>query len=262
MLLYPILHRWSTTPIVLVEAASFARALELAAARHLKLRYADLRGVVAPGALLEEADLGGADLSNAILPGARLRSAKLRSARIAGAFLQESVLCRADLREADLRRADLRVANLEEARLVGADLRGALFYGSKLGGAILDWRWSGIPLELLRQGRDGSDDARGVVINPEGTDAERPFAWLKTLLAQGPKAERALQILAQYIRPEDNAPELLRRLTADASPGAGGTDAIGNFTDVEPFAQKPASSPMLWTRRRADREKPIVCRFG
>ena len=48
MALYPIFHRWSVTPIVLVEATSFTRALEQATERHVKLRYADLRGIVAP----------------------------------------------------------------------------------------------------------------------------------------------------------------------------------------------------------------------
>ena len=60
MALYPIFHRWSVTPIVLVEATSFTRALEQATERHVKLRYADLRGIVAPGAALEGADLGSA----------------------------------------------------------------------------------------------------------------------------------------------------------------------------------------------------------
>jgi Pentapeptide repeats (8 copies) len=262
---YPILHRWSATPLALVEAASFARALEQAVDRRVKLRYADLRGLVAPGVLLAGAELGGADLSNAILPGAKLQAAELRSARLAGTFLQEALLRLSDLRDADLRRADLRAANLEEARLVGADLRGALFYGSRLTGAILDWRWGSVPLELLRQGRDGGDDPRHVAINPEAAEDQRPFAWLKALLAQGSKADRALEILARHIRPGDNAPELLRRLTADVPPEgctSARTDVTRNSPDVKTVSPMPASSPMLWIRRRADREKPIVCRFG
>jgi Pentapeptide repeats (8 copies) len=262
MALYPILHRWSTTPIALVEASSFARALEVAVGRQVTLRYADLRGTVAPGVLLDGADLGGVDLSNSILPGARLRAARLRSGRLAGAFLQEADLGEADLRDADLRVADLRVANLEGARLVGADLRGALVYGSKFAGAVVDWRWSGIPLEILRQELSG-DDARGLVINPPTDDAERPFAWLKAILSQGARARGALRVLSRYIRPEDNAPELLRRLAADTFPGAVAlADDTAFGSDIGPLSPAPAAPPMLWTRRRAARTRPIVCRFG
>lgn len=262
MALYPILHRWSTTPIVLVEAGTFARALEVAADRNVKLRYADLRGIVAPGVSLGGADLGGVDLSNSILPGARLEAAELRSAKLVAAFLQEGLLGRADLRDADLRRADLRVANLQQARLVGADLRGALLYGSKLDGAILDWRWSGIPLELLRQGLSG-DDARDVASDPAADHAERPFAWLRKLLAQGSKVERALRILSQHLRPGDNAPELLRKLAADVRPeDSTCTSENRQCPGVDALSPAPTSSPMLWTRRRAEREQPILCRIG
>jgi hypothetical protein len=262
---YPILHRWSSTPIVLVEAASFNRALEMAAQRQVMLRYANLQGVVAPGVVLEGADLRGADLSSAILPGARLQAADLRSAKLAGTFLQEALLRKADLREADLRRADLRAANLEGARLVGADFRGALFYGSRLNGAILDWRWSGIPLELLRQGRSAGEDERIVEINPLAADDPRPFAWLKAILAHGSKGDRALEVLSRHIRPGDNAPELLRILAADTlrSPVAGtGAQAHGDFPELGPLLQRSTASPMLWTSRRGDREMLTLHKFA
>ena len=160
MPLYTILHRWSATPIALVEAADFPRALALAVERRVKLLYADLEGTAAPWAALGGADLRGADLSHAELACANLQGADLRTARGVGTYLRRALLGRADLRQADLRQADLRLAGLEEARLVGADLRGTLLYGARLGGAVLDWRWSVIPLELLRQdrgaGRQGS----------------------------------------------------------------------------------------------------------
>jgi hypothetical protein len=164
--------------------------------------------------------------------------------------------------DADLRGADLRVANLEGARLVGADLRGALFYGSKLAGAILDWRWNDVPVELLRQELAG-EGARGIMIDTTADDAERPFAWLKRLLAQGLKARPALRALARHLHPDDNAPELLRGLAADAPPVAGGEAALeGPGFDVEPAGPAPSASPMLWTRRRAAREQPIIRKFG
>ena len=54
------------------------------------------------------------------------------------------------MRHADLRMADLRGADLRGARLVGADFRGVLLNAARLEGAILDWRWSVVALELLR----------------------------------------------------------------------------------------------------------------
>jgi hypothetical protein len=204
-------------------------------------------------------------LSSAILSGANLQAADLRSAKLAGTFLQEGLLRNADLRDADLRRADLRAANLEEVRLVGADLRGALFYGSRLNGAVLDWRWSGIPLELLRQGRDGAEDERDVVIDPQVADDRRPFAWLKAILSHGSKGDRSIEILSRHIRPGDNAPELLRRLAADAlrSPAAGtGAEANRDFRELGPLRQRSTTSPMLWTSRRGYRERLALHRFA
>jgi hypothetical protein len=263
MALYPILRRWSTSPIVLVEGATFARALELAVDRQVKLHYADLREIVAPRASLAKAELGGADLTNAILSGVNLEAADLRTAKLERTFLQEAVLRNADLRGADLRGADLRVANLQETQLTGADLRGALLYGSRLRGAILDWRWSAIPLELLRQGLDKNDQTWDVPIDPAAARQERPFAWLKSLLSQGPKEERVLRVLSPHIHEGDNAPPLLRKLAADVVP-AGNTvqraAEIGLCVGAETRAQSTASSAMLWTRRRSATERLLVCR--
>lgn len=264
MALYPILHRWSTTPLVLVEAASFARALELAASRRVNLRNADLRGVTAPGISLEGAQLGGSDLSNAILPGARLHAAELRSIRAVGAFLQEAMLCRADLRAADLRRADLRAADLEKARLTGAELQGALFYGAKLNGAVLDWRWSGIPRELLRQGCEDGRQARDLEAKLATAHAERPFAWLKAILTLESTRDWAIQVLARHIRPGDNAPELLRRLAADVLPYSAvvaSTQAASERLDPDATTSRWKSPPMLWTRRTG-RGDTVIRRLG
>lgn len=109
-----------------------------------------LRGLDAPGILLEEADLDLQDLTNAKLPGAVLDHCSLKlahmpladltSAKLRGADLSGAVLCRAKLNDASLIEAQLGCANLWmaecrralflAARLVGtnfteADLRGA-----------------------------------------------------------------------------------------------------------------------------------------
>jgi hypothetical protein len=263
MALYPIFHRWSTIPIGLVEAGSFPRGLELAVERGVRLLYSDLKGVIAPGAMLRGADLRGADLSNTILSGVNLEEADLRTAILSGSFLQEASLCYADLSDADLRRADLRLANLENARLVGADLRCALFYGSRLEGAIPDWRFRGIADELLRQGHTSLRHAPEGVAAPALQDDERPFGWLKELLVRRSRADWALDVLSRYVHPEDNAPELLRRLAADAlsekaAPARAGLNGTGP-EEVDSFPA-PRTSPKLWTRRHAASEPPIVCR--
>ena len=236
MPLYTVLHRWSATPIALVEAADFPRALALAVEQRVKLLYADLEGTVAPWAALEGADLRGADLSHAELPCANLQGADLRSVRGVGTYLRRALLGRADLRQADLRQADLRLASLEEARLVGADLRGALLFGARLAGATLDWRCSVIPLELLRQDRGASQQGSKMVAELAFEDDMQPFAWLKVLARHREAADWAFAVLSRHIRQGDNAPELLRKLAADVG---------SQVRTSEP-------SPMLWTRRRQD----------
>ncbi|WP_165221976.1 pentapeptide repeat-containing protein [Aquisphaera insulae] len=236
MATYSIVHRWSRTPLLLVEAGSPPRAIELAAARRVPLPYADLRGLVAPGAFLAALDLRGGDLSHAVLSGVDLSGADLRTARLSRTYLQEADLRGADLRQADLRQADLRATRLDGARLAGADLRGSLFYGAKLDGAMLDWRWGCIPRELIRQadwaaGRRGSPEA-----DPAGDD-ERPFAWLKAILADREHADRAIAILGPFIRPGDNSPPILRALALVAGPA---TPPIAGEC-------RASNAPMLWT---------------
>jgi len=244
MPLFTILHRWSATPIALVEATDLPRALALAVEQRVKLLYADLEGTVAPWAVLEGADLRGADLSHAELACANLQGTDLRTARGVGAYLRRALLGRADLRQADLRQADLRLAGLEEAQLVGADLRGALLYGARLGGAVMDWRWSTIPLELLRQDRGASHRGSKVIADLAFEEDLQLFAWLKVLVRHRDAAEWALGALSRYTRPGDNAPELLRKLATDSVPQARAVD----------------SSPMLWTRRRQESHPPrLLC---
>ena len=198
MPLYTILHRWSATPIALVEAADFPRALALAVEQRVKLLYADLEGTVAPWTALAGADLRGADLSHAELACADLQGADLRTAVAVGTYFRRALLGRADLRQADLRRADLRLASLEEARLVGADLRGTLLLGARLRGAVLDWRYSTIALELLRQDRGASRHGSKLLAELAFEDDARPFAWLKTLVRHRAAADWSLSILARH----------------------------------------------------------------
>jgi hypothetical protein len=263
MPIYQIFHRWRMTPIAVVEAETSLRAVELAVRRRVSLLYSDLAGADLRGALLDGADLRAADMSHARLAGCRLGKADLRAARLFGADLGGAFLDAADLRHADLRRADLRNASLRGARLVGSDLRGALLNAARLEGAILDWRWSVVALELLRD-RLG-DAASPVLTDLAFEDDERPFAWLKVLTRHRSQAERILGLLSEHIRPGDNAPGLLRNLVADLAPGEPGPSSArapaeagrGHRRSCASLTDGPATLTMFWTRA-ADRPARVT----
>jgi hypothetical protein len=213
---YEILQRWTGRPIVLVEAHSIGEAISAVVSNDVSLLYADIKGVCLADRELSRADLRGADLSGSDASRAELGGSDLRSARLRGCKFRGSGLRDADLRHADLRDTDFRHADLRGSRLTGADLRGAVFHGAMLEGACLDWRWSALALELLRQhpasGREGSKAVAELAFASD----ERPFLWLKTLLSHGLAADWVLGLFAEHIRFGDNAPALLRRLAADA----------------------------------------------
>ncbi len=249
---YPIFHRWSGMPIALLSGESFAEALELAVQRAVTFVYADLRRTDLAFSRLNRADLRGADLSDCELSEVVCNAGDLRTANLARAILRQANLRQANLRQADLRDADLRLADLEEAHLVGADLRGALLQGAKLRGATLDWRFSTIPVELLQRDHDASTCASGVLVDLALADDSQPFAWLKLLVRHHPQAELVLRVLAKHIRPDDNAPELLRTLAADVA--AGGSPGPAALTSGE----QQETGPMLWTRRAPSAQAPIA----
>lgn len=233
---YLIRHRWTRRELAVIEAPTTARALEWAVRCGMSLIDADLAGTSLRGAFLAAADLraaglAGADLAGCYLRRADLRGADLRGARLAHAFLGAADLGRADLREADLSRTDLRGVNL-----VGADLRGVILTGARLSDALCDWRWSALPAELLRQCPDPSTDGHRLVVDLAFHDDSAPWSWMRLISGRGPATEWALGVLAASVRDGDNAPELLRCLTADAA-----------SLPVPPDSQ-PAPR-MLWTRR-------------
>lgn len=247
MPIYQFFHRWSAKPIALVEAESYPQALELAVARGVRMLYADLKGIKVRGIPLIKGDFRGAELSHAELAGANLENADLRAAKLIETDLRQAILRTADLRQADLRGADLRYASLEGALLVGADLRDALLTGARLERAVLDWRWSPVAVELLRQ--DGVASAAAKVMAELASQEDvRPFYWLKVLIRHGSQNRAALEVFSRHIRPGDNAPALLRRLAADLPAGL-----------AEEVAAPLSSPPLLWTCR-AGRNRSAVLR--
>jgi hypothetical protein len=276
MPIYSIIHRWTRDVAAAVEAPTFSRALELAVRRGMCLTDIDLEGAELPSAFLGRADLRGAGLAGAELAGCYFRAADLRRADLRGARLVRAFLRGADLRRANLRHADLRHADLREARLVGADLRGVIVAGARLADAICDWRWSAIPLELLRQHRRAASEDLRLVVDLAFHDDSTPFGWLKRLAGHGVCADWALGALAHSVRDGDNAPELLRSRTGHrgaawkasimpsaviAASTASGTAAsperprrpsgAEDEQDIQPeaLADAPLYPRLLWRRR-------------
>ena len=179
MPIYSILHRWTRSTIAVIEAPTYARALEWATRRGMSLIDVDLEGLVLRGAFLARADLRGAGCSGTDLAGCYLRKADLRGADLRRTRLVHAFLGGADLRQADLRDAELSHADLRAARFVGADLRGAIMTGARLAGALCDWRWSVIPAELLRQHPGASGKDSRLVIDLAFYEDQRPWGWLE-----------------------------------------------------------------------------------
>ncbi|MGP0063512.1 MAG: pentapeptide repeat-containing protein [Isosphaeraceae bacterium] len=263
---YSILHRWTRSTIAVIEAPTYARALEWANRRGMSLIDVDLERLVLRSVFLARADLRGAGLIDADMAGCYLRKADLRGADLRKTRLIHAFLGGADLRHSDLREAELSHADLRGARIVGADLRGTIITGARLAGAICDWRWSVIPAELLRQHPGTTGRGSRLLIDMAFYEDQRPWGWLKLLSRYGKHADWALVALAKSVRDGDNAPELLRCLASDASASCA-TDATSALhagdtvrseddrtLDLAHHSPVPAdvlSSPtMLWTCRR------------
>ena len=170
----------------------------------------------------EAAVRGDANLSDANLWGANLSSADLRNANLGNANLRDADLGNANLRGADLRGADLyganlRNANLWGANLGGADLRGADLwdadlYGANLRnanlrGAKINWLSHDLVAELLRQaaGADiGKRKVAGLVL------VSRDWCWRRFLALDDPQRDWALNVLREYVTPDDEAPDILQ----------------------------------------------------
>lgn len=203
---HELYRRDARRPFAILEAEGRSAAVELAARTGLDLTYADLRWLDGRHCFLPGADLRGAAMTGADLTGAYLRKADLRS----------TILVGVDFEGARLRDADLRHADLSGANFSGADLRGVRLTGAKLEGTTIDWRWSGFAVELLCRDREGRDDGLRLAAELAFDREERPFDWLRTVLRAADSLEWALRVLGRAIGPRDNAPELLRRLAADA----------------------------------------------
>ncbi len=259
MATYSIRHRWTRRELAAIEAPTYARALEWAARRGMGLADTDLAGTDLRGAFLPGSDLRGAGLAGADLSGGYLRRADLRRAGLRGARLAHAFLGAADLRGADLREADLSRADLPGTNLVGADLRGTILTGARLDGTLCDWRWSTIPAELLRQRLSPMADGSPLVVALAFHDDPAPWSWLKLIGRYGRLADGALLILARWVRDGDNAPDLLRSLSADAMRGrhdrVEAPDGPDSGTQADSAPQSPAPAElqaaprMRWTRK-------------
>lgn len=247
MAIYTLLRRWRTGTLALIEAESRGQAIEQVAKARISLAYADLRGLDARSRDLREADLRGADLEAASLSGAILQRADLRAASIGSADLRGATLRYADLRRSNVRRADFRWADLRGADFAGADVRDVCATGSRLDGARLDWRWSSFILELLRRDVGNPADANPLIAELAFTSDERPYAWLKPVIARPGLIDWVVSVIGRAVQPGDGAPEVLRRLTMDSlGLDRHRTDAAADETSVG----------FYWTRAVHSRKTP------
>jgi len=134
-------------------------------------------------------------------PGANLTGAKLRWADLRGAFLRWANLSGADLREADLREADLS----------GAALSGAFLRRADLSGAVVSWQSHDMIAEILRRAAADNPARRmlaGLIL------ISRDWCWDEFLALDIDSELRrwALDELRQWVRPGDNAPEILKAI--------------------------------------------------
>ena len=269
---YSLFDRWTRDRVAILDAPTYSRALEVAVREGLCLVDLDLRRAELRSAFLARADLRGAELSAADLRGCYLRGADLRTADLRGTRLEHAFLGGADLRNADLRGAVLTRTDLRGASLLGVDLRGTILTGARLDGALCDWRWSAIPAELLRQHPGTSGEETGLIIEMAFHDDSKPWGWLRLLSRHRKQAGWAFGVLADSVRDGDNAPQLLRCLTADvdmeqgdpASPSApscvpgrsvgavhAGECAVNPRLNA--LAAATASPRVLWVRREMQR---------
>ena len=161
-------------------------------------------------------DLSGADLSGANLCGTDLAGADLTGADLGGAFLSGADLTGADLTGADLSGADLGGAFLHGAFLSGADLggaflSGAFLHGADLTGAVVSWQSHDMIAEILRRAAADNPARRmlaGLIL------ISRDWCWDEFLALDIDSELRrwALDELRQWVRPGDNAPEILKAI--------------------------------------------------
>src|SRR5574340_224586 len=110
---------------------------------------------------------------------------------------------------ANLGGANLGGANLGGANLGGANLGGAHLRGAYLGGARIAWESHDLVAELLRRAAGDDIDKRklaGLIL------ISRDWCWHQFLNLDDPLKDWALSVLAEYVQPEDGAPEVLREL--------------------------------------------------
>ena len=123
---------------------------------------------------------------------------------------------KADLRGADLRHADLRGANLGYADLWCADLLGAILQGAILWGAKVNWQSHALLSEILRRAA-GDNMGRRMLAGLVAVSTD--WCWDQWLSLEHPERAWAITELAQWVRPDDGAPEVIRAAARAAGGG-------------------------------------------
>ena len=137
---------------------------------------------------------------------------------------EAAVICDANLRGANLWGANLRGANLKgadlsDANLWGANLRGADLSDANLRGATINWKSHDLISEILLL--DAGEDIErrkiaGLVL------VSRDWCWNRFLAHDDPQREWALNVLREYVTPDDGAPDILQSGRPPCAAGKGG----------------------------------------
>jgi hypothetical protein len=142
---------------------------------------------------------------------ANLRNANLRNADLSNADLYNADLYNANLSNADLSNANLSNANLSNANLRNANLSNANLYNANLRNASLSWTSHELLSEILfRAAADDSEKRKIAGLIRLSID----WCWSRFLAIDDPLRDWALDELRKWVKPGDDAPEVLQSAEA------------------------------------------------
>jgi hypothetical protein len=129
---------------------------------------------------------------------------------VEAAVRQRVELFRADLRSADLYSANLYSANLCSADLCSANLRSANLCLADLYSANLAWQSHDLLAEILRRAA-GDEIEKLKVAGAILLMRDKCWQEFSKLAQRDPLGDWALDTLAEWVQPDDGAPDIIRQ---------------------------------------------------
>jgi hypothetical protein len=145
----------------------------------------------------------------AVRAGVSLSYSNLHRSDLSGSNLRGSNLRGSDLRGSDLHYSDLSYSELSGSNLRGSDHRGSNLHRSDLRGATINWQSHDLIAELLHRAAGDDVDRRKVA---GLVSISRDWCWgqFAALIATDPLGPWAIEVLREYVKDWDGAPEILR----------------------------------------------------